>query len=258
MNIGKNEEINIAEIKKIAAYKACEHIKNKMLIGLGTGSTAYYVVERCAALYKDGMDIKVVCTSKQTEKLAEDFGLNILSINEVDYLDIAIDGVDEIDPSFNAVKGGGAALFREKVVASLAKKLIWVMDSSKLTDKLGNFPLPVEVSYFGLYPFIKKMNDFGLKASLRLNGREKIWRSLSENKKNILASDLFETQVLKTDNANFIVDLFNIFDYNLNELDALLKKEPAVIENGLFLNMCNSIVVGYPDLETREFINLGK
>lgn len=114
--------------KKNAGYKAAEYIKDGMILGLGTGSTAYYAIIRAGELVKEGYLLKAVATSKQTAEIAAENGVEILDIDDVDHIDLAIDGVDEIDHAFNAIKGGGGALFREKIVATLAKEVIWIMD----------------------------------------------------------------------------------------------------------------------------------
>src|SRR5699024_1388597 len=135
--------------KKIAGEKAAEYIKDGMVVGLGTGSTARYMVDKVGEMVKNGLKIQGVPTSKATEEQARSLGIPLLDINDVDHIDLDIDGVDEIDGDFNATKGGGGALFREKVVASLAKEVIWIMDESKLVDKLGAFPLPIEILPYG-------------------------------------------------------------------------------------------------------------
>lgn len=135
--------------KKIAGEKATEYIKDGMIIGLGTGSTSYYMIEKVGALVKAGMKLKAVATSKESEEHALRLHIPIFNINEVPTIDLAIDGVDEIDNQFNAIKGGGGALFREKIVASRAKEVIWIMDESKLVKEIGNFPLPIEILPYG-------------------------------------------------------------------------------------------------------------
>ncbi|HBQ43473.1 MAG TPA: ribose 5-phosphate isomerase A, partial [Lactobacillus acetotolerans] len=126
--------------KQMAGYAACDYIKDNMILGLGTGSTAYYMVERLGQLVKEGLHIKAVATSNATAELAKSLHIELLDINDISSIDLAIDGVDEIDANFNAIKGGGGALFREKIVANLAKEVIWIMDDSKLVDSIGAFP----------------------------------------------------------------------------------------------------------------------
>ena len=122
------------DMKKLAGDKAAEYVKDGMVVGLGTGSTAYHMVNAVGEMVKNGLKIQAIPTSKATEAQARELGIPLLTIDELDHVDLAIDGVDEIDPQFNAIKGGGGALYREKVVASMAKEVIWIMDESKLVD----------------------------------------------------------------------------------------------------------------------------
>ena len=126
--------------KKNAGYKAAEYIKDGMVLGLGTGSTAYYAIIRAGELVKEGYSLTGVASSEETARIAAENGIRIVDINAVDHIDLCLDGVDEIDPQFNAVKGGGGALFREKVIARMAREVIWIMDSSKPVEAIGAFP----------------------------------------------------------------------------------------------------------------------
>lgn len=155
--------------KRVAGEKSTEYIKDGMILGLGTGSTAYYMIKKVGELIKNGMKIKAVATSKSTESLARELKIHLLSIDEVDRIDLAIDGVDEIDNEFNAIKGGGRALFREKIVASLANEVIWIMDESKLVDGIGEFPLPVEILPYGYKHLIKELQDYLLICAIVLS-----------------------------------------------------------------------------------------
>lgn len=210
------------EQKKIAGEKATEYIKDGMVIGLGTGSTAYYLIAKVGELVSQGMNIKAVATSMSTEKLIYELKIPHVKIDEVDSIDLAIDGVDEIDPQFNAIKGGGGALFREKVVASLAKEVIWIMDESKLVEAIGAFPLPVEILPYGYTHLLKKMEDFSLNPVLRKKDNE----------------------IVITDNGNFIVDLHIGKPMNIKDVTEKLNSLTGVLETGLFLNVCRRIIVG--------------
>jgi len=215
-------EINSSFEKKIAAIKAAEFVENKMTVGLGTGSTVRFFIERLGELKKEGLDITAVATSVVSERLAVDVGLETKDINDVEFIDLAVDGVDEIDDGFNAVKGGGGALFREKKVALLSKKIIWIMDSSKKVKALKSFPLPVEIAKFGYVHTLAELNSFG-----RLNMRK--------NKN----GGLFET-----DNGNYIVDISFENEYDPIETYFKIKSIVGVLEVGLFNNMCDKIIVG--------------
>lgn len=210
------------EQKRIAGEKATEYIKDGMIVGLGTGTTASYVINKVGELVKDGLKIKAVATSKQTEDLAKQLGIPLLSIDEVDNIDLSIDGVDEIDKQFNAIKGGGGALFREKSVATLADEVIWIMDSSKLVDHIGSFPLPVEILPYGYSHVIKRVEQLGYRPHLRMKDNE----------------------VFVTDNGNYIIDLHFEKAIDIPKVQENLNAIVGVLETGLFINMCKRIIVG--------------
>lgn len=208
--------------KQLAAEKSIEFIKDEMTIGLGTGSTVYFLVNKLAESVKQGLNVTCVSTSKQTSELAKSLGIKIINLNEVDHLDLTIDGADEVDGNLNGIKGGGGALLFEKIVAAASKKVIWIVDSSKYVKKLGKFPLPVEVIPFGSKQILKRFNDRGYNPEVRKNG-----------------SDIFIT-----DSGNEIIDL------HLNKIEDSLKLEqeikliPGVVEVGLFNNIANMVIVG--------------
>lgn len=210
------------EAKRMAAEKAVEYVKEGMILGLGTGSTAYYMIKKVGELISEGMNLKAVATSKSSENLANEFNIPLISIDKTDRIDLVIDGVDEIDGSFNAVKGGGGALFREKIVASIARSAIWIIDESKLVDAIGRFPLPVEILPFGHTHILKQLSDFSLNPVLRLK----------------------EGKIYKTDNGNYIADLHIGKRLNIEEITEKLNSVSGVLEVGLFLNMCEKIIVG--------------
>lgn len=208
--------------KKRAGIKACDFVEDKMIVGLGTGSTAYYMIEE---LGKRKLDIKVVATSNQTKKLALEFDLNLLELEEVNHIDLTIDGVDEIDPVFNAIKGGGGALLYEKIVSTNSSKVIWIMDDSKLKDALGEFYLPVEVIEFGHNLVFNKFKKLGLNPKIRAK----------------------DNKVFKTDSNNIIIDLYLEKPIDIKKIKTILNNTAGVVEDGLFLNVCDLIVVGYDD-----------
>jgi ribose 5-phosphate isomerase A len=209
--------------KKIAGEKAAEYIKDGMILGLGTGSTVYYMMQRVGELVAEGLQLKTVATSKSTENLAKELNIPLLTIEEVDGIDLVIDGVDEIDPAFNAIKGGGGALFREKIVAKLAKEVIWIMDESKPVDAIGNFPLAVEILPYGYTHHLRRLEEYGFNPVLR---RTK------------------DGEIYITDNRNYIADLHLVKPMNIEDTLQKLKNLTGVLETGLFLNMCDRIVVG--------------
>lgn len=209
--------------KEIAGIKACDYVENGMTVGIGTGSTASYMIKELAKRYKEGLiTIECVATSKESYDLAKKLGLPLKNINEVDEIDIAIDGVDEIDLVYNAIKGGGGALLREKIVATLAKKVIWIMDDSKLSDTLGSFYLPVEIISFGDLHIFNKFLELGFNPVLRIR----------------------DDKIFITDNGNYIIDLHLKRPLDLRKLVSIFNNTVGVVEHGLFLKMCDLIIVG--------------
>ena len=149
-------------------------------------------------------------------------GIPLLTIDEVDHIDLAIDGVDEIDPAFNAIKGGGGALYREKVVATLADEVVWIMDDSKLVEHIGAFHLPVEIAQYGSKQAMAKMAGYGWNPVLRVR----------------------DGKTFVTDNGNFIADLHLGAGFDIEDVYSKLSGMLGVLEHGLFLNMCKRIIVG--------------
>ena len=211
--------------KKIAGIKATEYIQNNMILGLGTGSTVYYMIEKVGELLRQGLNIKAVATSQSTTNLANEFKIPLISIDEVERIDLVIDGVDEIDGQFNAIKGGGGALFREKMVANIADNVIWIMDSSKIVDSIGAFPLPVEILPYGCSHLLKKLRFLSLNPVLRVK----------------------EDIPFITDNHNYIVDLHLGKEFDIKYVLQKLKGITGVLETGLFLNTCDKIIIGTSD-----------
>lgn len=228
MNIEKKEYQ-----KQTAAKGAVSYVRDGMTIGLGTGSTVYYLIRELAALAESGMKLRAVATSVRSQKLAVSCGIPVCGPNETDHIDLAIDGVDEIDSGFCAVKGGGGALLREKIVASQAEDVIWIMDESKLVERLGNFPLPVEVLPFGASWAAEEIKKAGGIAELR--------------KKN--------GQIFYTDNGNYILDVTLKQDAEYRTFSDTLGKIPGVLETGYFDRICSRIIVGTDD-GAREVVNL--
>ncbi len=210
------------EEKKIAGIKSTEYIKDGMILGLGTGSTAYYMIDKVGQMVANGLNIKAVATSVATTKLANELNIPIVSIDDVREVDLVIDGVDEIDPEFNAIKGGGGALYREKMVATIAKEVIWIMDSTKQVDAIGDFPLPVEILPYGHKHTFQSLKELNLNPVIRKK----------------------DGDVYITDNHNYIADLHIGRPMNIKDVEDKLRAIPGVIETGLFLNQCNRIIIG--------------
>ena len=133
------------ELKKIAGVTAAKYVEDGMVVGLGTGSTAYFFVEEIGRRIKEeGLSVVGVTTSSQTTKQAEGLGIPLKAVDDIDSIDVTVDGADEVDPQLNGIKGGGGALLMEKIVATPTKEYIWVVDESKMVDQLGAFKLPVK------------------------------------------------------------------------------------------------------------------
>ncbi len=212
-------------LKEVVGKEAVKYVEEGMIVGLGTGSTVFYFVHALADRVKEGLNIQMVSTSIQTVELAKSLGLNIKELEEIDHIDLAIDGVDEIDKNFNAIKGGGAALFREKIVADIAKEVIWIYDESKDVEKLGKFNLPVEILPFGYSHTVRKLTEAGLNPVIRKKDGE----------------------ILITDNHNYIADLHLGYGFDIEEVKEKLANIVGVVEHGLFLNMCKLCIKGTPE-----------
>lgn len=210
--------------KQLVGEKAATFFENNTVVGLGTGSTASYMVKALARRVKDeGLSVVCVPTSSVTRDLALDLGLNVKDLSEVDEIDLTIDGADEISADFQGTKGGGGALLYEKIVASYSKKNIWIVDDSKIVTKLGIFPLPVEVIPFGSEHLFEKFKKAGYKPEYRLKD----------------AGNKF-----KTDAGNIIIDLHLTEINNPKQFAQELINEVGVVEHGLFIDIVDQVIVG--------------
>jgi len=227
------------ELKKMVGYKAVDdYVTSGMVVGLGTGSTAYFAVERLGMLLKEGKlkDIVAIPTSVRTKEQAEELGIPLVTLDTHSKLDVAIDGADEVDPAFNLVKGGGGALLREKMVEVCAEKFICIVDESKLCDGLGpGFPLPVEITQFCWEHTMRKVAGLpslaGCEAKLRLGSAA-------------TGSKVDGEDPAVTDNGNYIVDLF--FKEPIKDAPKAaeeLKNTVGVVDHGLFCGMTYSVIV---------------
>lgn len=212
-------------LKKAAGEKAIEFIEEGMVVGLGSGSTVYWALKKLGELIEQGLNIKGIPTSLQTEEWAKEFKIPLTGFSDIQFIDIAIDGADEIDPDFNMVKGGGGALVREKIIDAHAKKLIIVADESKMVDELGGFSLPVEVLPFGWQLTADKIAEFGVKPVLREKGGS----------------------VFISDNGNYILDCAFKSIPNPEQLHKNLKQLLGVVETGLFIGMADVVILAGAD-----------
>ena len=207
--------------KQRVAEAATEYIKNGMIVGLGTGSTAEFAVKKIGKLVSQGLSIQGIPTSDFTKKLAEKEGIPLIDFSETMKIDLTIDGADEIDVNLNMIKGGGAALLKEKIVAYSSKEEIIVVSSKKLVKQLGKFPLPVEVIPFGWEVTFNHLERLGGNPDLRLH----------------------QGQPLLTDQANFIIDCNFGQIRDVVKLEQSLNMIPGVVENGLFVGLCSRMIL---------------
>lgn len=218
------------EAKRAAAERAVEYIQDGMVIGLGTGSTAYWAIQAIGRKVKNGLNITATATSVQSENLAKELGIPLVSVSELSGIDLTIDGADEIDEEWNLIKGGGGALLREKIIASFSKELIIIADHTKMVRKLGRFPLPVEIVPFGREVTERKLRALGCTPRLRMA----------------------DEQPFVTDNGNYIIDCdFGSID-RPGELHSAINNIPGVVDNGLFINMAAKVIIGHPDGTAEE------
>lgn len=226
------------QAKFVAAKRACEFVHNGMKLGLGTGSTAAWMV-RCLAerVNKEGLKVKGVPTSIQTANLAKKLGIEVITLDSAGQLDLTIDGTDEFDDNLNLIKGAGGALLREKIVASASDKMIVIADDAKGVERLGRFPLPVEVVNFGF-----KSSQLLIQALLEFQDVD------SSIIKTRMAGDL----PFVTDEGNHILDLYLGRIGDAAALSLALNQVPGVVENGLFVKLCDVVIVGLADGTVKE------
>lgn len=208
--------------KQMAAEYSVDFIEDGMIIGLGTGSTVAFMIQKLAQRIKEGLNITAVSTSQATTKLASSLGIKITKFSEIDEIDLTIDGADEVDENLNGIKGGGGALLHEKIIASNSKKNVWIVDSTKLVKSLGKALLPVEIVKFGYPQLCIKLENIGIKPTVRMRGNTPF----------------------VTDENNYIIDLKVENIVNPAELDSRLKKFAGVVETGLFFGVADTVVAG--------------
>jgi ribose 5-phosphate isomerase A len=233
----------IDKAKFVAAKQASEFVESGMKVGLGTGSTAEWLVQCLGEMVREeGLKIKGVPTSKRTALLAKKVGIDVITLDEAKWLDLTIDGTDEFDADLTLIKGGGGAHLREKIVATASDRMIVIADASKKVDTLGAFPLPVEVIPFGL-PVTQGLIGEML-TSVDVLGRDVVQRMQGD-------------QPFVTDEGNFILDLHLKRIGNPRQLSLMINQIPGVVENGLFIDVCDVVIVGYGDgrVTTRDITN---
>lgn len=230
--------------KFVSAKRALDYVESGMRLGLGTGSTAAWMVRILGEMVREeGLKVVGVPTSDRTADLARKVGVPISTLDEVKWLDLTIDGADEVDPNLNLIKGGGGALLQEKIVATASDQMVVITDASKEVETLGNFPLPVEVVTFGwetskalAEEALMNVDVMGRASTLRMNG----------------------DRPFVTDEGHYILDFHLRRIAEPRKLSLILNQIPGVVENGLFIDICDTVVIGYGDgtVEVRD-INAG-
>jgi ribose 5-phosphate isomerase A len=234
----------IDKAKFVAAKRAAQFVEDGMRVGLVTGSTAAWLVRCLGEMVRDeGLRIRGVPTSSRTAQLAREVGIEVISLDEAKWLDLTIDGADEFDGDLNLIKGGGGALLQEKIVATASDQMVVIADVGKEVEHLGAFPLPVEVIPFGwqttqalVEETLISMDVLGRTSTLRMNG----------------------DRPFHTDEGNYILDLHLNRIGNARQLSLVLNQMPGLVENGLFIDICDTVVIGCGDgrVEVRD-INAG-
>jgi ribose 5-phosphate isomerase A len=215
--------------KRAAAAKAAEFVESGMALGLGTGSTAEHFVRELGKRVATGLKVRATSTSERTEALAREVGIAMMTLDQLGVPDLTIDGADEVDADLRLIKGGGGALLREKIVAAASKKMLVIADGSKRVEALGEFPLPVEIVTFAPQTIMRQIADAAARAGCRgnltrLRGGEHPFR---------------------TDQGNLIADVDCEFIPNPDELARALSAIPGVVEHGLFIGLCQTLILGH-------------
>jgi ribose 5-phosphate isomerase A len=217
--------------KRAAALRACDFVEDGMVVGLGTGSTAAHMVRELGRRVGAGLKVTGVPTSRSAANLAEASGIGLVELDDSVRPDLTIDGADEADGTLTLIKGGGGALLREKIVAHASARMVVIIDAGKRVERLGAYPLPVEVAPFGVGATRRAIRDLMLalgvaSASERLRG---------------------DGAPFLTDGGHMIVDLALGRIDDPAQLDAALRAIPGVVETGLFIGLCDTMIVGHED-----------
>ncbi len=215
--------------KRLVGIEAANMVESGMVVGLGTGSTTAFAIEELGRRVKEeGLEVRGTPTSYAAEILASEAGIPLCDLRDVRELDMAFDGADEVDPHLNLIKGRGAAHTREKVVASLARRFLVLVDDSKLVEKLGTrMPLPIEVLPMAAYPVMRSLTDLGAEPELRMGQRK--------------------DGPVVTDQGFWIVDaIFEGID-NPDDLNVTLALMPGVLDHGLFIDLATDVLIGSAD-----------
>lgn len=221
---GAQKKMKQDQLKQAVGIKSVDFIQDHMTVGLGTGSTVYYMVEELGKRVQAGdLTVNCVSTSQRTWDQAKKLGINMLPLDQVDHIDLTIDGADEIDTQFQGVKGGGAALTYEKIVALNSQRNLWIVDQSKQVQQLGAFGIPLEVIPFGHQQLLQRLEAENLHPQWRMDDHG---------------------QPVLTDMHNYIFDLHLDQLQHPHLLADWLDHQTGIIEHGLFLDIVNTVIVG--------------
>jgi ribose 5-phosphate isomerase A len=219
--------VDLDQLKRAAALKALDFVRDGMIVGLGTGTTARHVVIALGEKVRAGMKLRGVPTSRETAALARQSGIALLDTDDRWVLDVAIDGADQVDPALNLIKGGGGALLKEKIVAASSKQFIVLVDHTKRVSVLGgSFPLPVEIIPFGWGSTAREIEA-------RTHGR-------------VVLRERNGTP-FRTESGNFIVDVHLPRIDRPKDMESALNNIPGVVETGLFVGRTDVLIVGTPE-----------
>lgn len=224
-----NESLEYKQLaKQAAAKKAANLIQSGMTIGLGTGSTTLFFIEYLAKRCREeNLNIHAVVSSTQSLQAAQKEKIPLVDINSVNKLDVTVDGADEIDSEKRMIKGGGGALLREKIIASMSGEMIVIVDEEKVVKQLGKFPLPLEIAPFGYQATLSKIKQHGYSCTIRKDKNE---------------------QIYKTDNGNYIFDIhFSEFIQNPEKENQFFKNIPGVLDTGFFFKLAGRVIIGFFD-----------
>jgi ribose 5-phosphate isomerase A len=212
--------------KAAAARKSLEYVKDGMVVGLGSGSTATFAIQFLGQQVRDGLKIRGIPTSRASGELARSLNIPLTSFDEVSYTDVTIDGADEVGPGLALIKGGGGALLHEKIVAAASRFLVIVADEHKVVERLGRFPLPVEVIPFAAAPAKEQLEAIGAHPVLRAG---------------------HDGSPYITDEGNFIFDCHYGEITDPSSVAHTIKSMTGVVEHGLFLKLASVAIVAGPD-----------
>ena len=218
--------LTIEEIKKGLGTQAAQLVEDNMTIGIGTGSTAHWLIVALGERIQQGLQCRAVPTSRQTALLATAHNIPLIELNDAGTIRLTIDGADEIDPHLQLIKGGGGALLQEKMVAAVSERLVIMADHNKLVTQLGAFPLPIEVIPYN-WKQVKRIVEKQHAIPVQLRTKNE--------------------QPFITDHGHYILDCHFQQIVNAPALDQYLHSIPGIVETGLFLDMAHSALIGYPD-----------